>query len=220
MTHYPILMGAGPFGPSYLFNEARFSNTNTGTFAFSAVDFNSDSPDRLVIVAVHWYEFDTAASLDTISVGGVSATLVRSSYRLVSGGTGSYIYSALYRVQPTGTSGTINLQFSRGIDAGCSVATWSAYNLSSIIPATSAGGNPSRNVTTQTGDVVIACATGLTYLESTWTGVTEDYDQFNVSGNGLSRTGGATVATTTGSLSVGVSAADSGPMTMVAAVWR
>jgi hypothetical protein len=218
MTHYPILMGAGPFGPSYLFNEARFSNTHSSTFAFSAVDFNSDSPDRLVIVAVHWYKYDTTAGISTISVGGVPATLVRASSRLV--GAGSYIYSSLYRVQPSGSSGTINLQFSSGVEAGCSVATWSAYNLSSIIPATSAGGIPSQSVATQTGDVVIACATGLTFLNSTWTGVTEDYDQFNVSGSGLSRTGAATVATTTGSLSVGVSAADSGPMTMVAAVWR
>jgi hypothetical protein len=212
-------MGAGPFGPSYIFNEARFSNTNTGTFAFSAVDFNSDSSNRLVIVAVHWFKFDTTAALSTISVGGVTPTLVRQATRFVGGGSGSYIYSALYRVQPSGSSGTINLQFSSGIEAGCSVATWSAYNLSSIIPATSASGIPSQSVATQTGDVVIACATGFTYLNSTWTGVTEDYDQFNL-GNAISRTGGATVATTTGSLSVGVSAADSGPMAMVAAVWR
>jgi len=216
VTHYPLIL-AQQRVPEVYFGNASHSSTVTGTFSFASMDFNVDNPNRLVIVAVHWYEFDTTADITSITVGGVTPTFVARGVRLVSGGTGSYIYAALYYVQPTGTSGTIALQFNRALDVGCSVATWSAYNLASNTPATSDAGNPARSVTTQPGDVVVAAATVVNPGNpATWTGATEDYDTQLA---GLGRTGASAVTQNSGTLSVDATASGS-PVTMAVAVWR
>lgn len=215
MTHYPLLLTPRP-APELYFGNASHSSVNTGTFSFTSMDFNVDNQNRLVIVAVHWYEFDTSAAITSITVGGVTPTLAASSSRAVSGGTGSFIYSALYYVQPTGTSGTIALQFNRSIDVGCSVATWAAYNLASNTPATTANGNPALSVTTQPGDVVVSAATALGSSAFTWTGLTENYDTASA---GLGRSGASAVTQNNGALSVDAAASGT-PVTMSVAVWR
>ena len=214
MTHYPLLLASGQSGPSLYFGNASHSTTNTSSFSFSSMDFNVDNPSRLIIVAVHWYKFDTTASINSITVGGVTPTLVTSSLRAVSN---SYIYSSIYSVQPSGSSGTIAVQFNKTATYGCSVATWAAYDLSSTTPVNTSAGNPSRTVTTQVGDVVVGAMTAVyDGAAATWSGVNLDYTNES---SRMTRTGGSIIAPTAGSLVVDANSTGTDE-TMCVAVWR
>ena len=218
MTHYPLII-APQRAPEIYFGASAHSSTNTSTFSFTSLDFNIDNPERLVVVAVNYYEFDTAVTLSTITVGGVTPTLVTSGTRAVTGGSGSFVYSALYQVQPTGTSGTVALTFSRNIDYGCSVGVWSAYYLNSTTAASSASGNDSVNLTVQPGDAVIATATSVyDATNTTWTNATENYDS---APNRMSRSGASALSSTSGTLNVAASCNTSaGGVIVSGAAWR
>jgi hypothetical protein len=218
VTHYPLII-APQRAPEIYFGASAHSSTNTSTFSFTSLDFNIDNPERLVVVAVNYYEFDTAVTLSTITVGGVTPTLVTSGSRAVVGGSGSFVYSALYQVQPSGTSGTVALTFSRAIDFGCSVGVWSAYYLNSTTAASSASGNDSVNLTVQPGDAVIATATSVyDATNTTWTNATENYDS---APNRMSRSGASAVASTSGTLNVAASCNTSaGGVIVSGAAWR
>ena len=218
MTHYPLII-APQRVPEIYFGAAAHSSTNTSTFSFTSLDFNIDNPERLVVVAVNYYEFDTSVTLSTVTVGGVTPTLVTSGSRLVVGGSGSFVYSALYQAQPTGTSGTVALTFSRAIDYGCSVGVWSAYYLNSTTAASSASGNDSVNLTVQPGDAVIATATSVyDATNTTWTNATENYDS---APNRMSRSGASALSSTSGTLNVAASCNTSaGGVIISGAAWR
>jgi len=218
VTHYPLII-APQRAPEIYFGAAAHSSTNTNTFSFTSLDFNIDNPQRLVVVAVNYYEFDTGVTLSTITVGGVTPTLVTSGTRAVTGGSGSFVYSALYQVQPTGTSGTVALTFSRSIDYGCSVGVWSAYYLNSTTAVSSASGNDSVNLTVQPGDAVIAAATSVyDATNTTWTNATENYDS---APNRMSRSGASAAASTSGTLNVAASCNTSvGGVIVSGAAWR
>jgi hypothetical protein len=218
VTHYPLII-APQRVPEIYFGAAAHSSTNTSTFSFTSLDFNIDNPERLVVVAVNYYEFDTSVTLSTVTVGGVTPTLVTSGSRLVVGGSGSFVYSALYQAQPTGTSGTVALTFSRAIDYGCSVGVWSAYYLNSTTAASSASGNDSVNLTVQPGDAVIATATSVyDATNTTWTNATENYDS---APNRMSRSGASALSSTSGTLNVAASCNTSaGGVIISGAAWR
>lgn len=216
MTHYPLILTPRP-APEVRATYQNHRTTNTSSFSFSSVDFDVDNANRVLVVGVHWFEFDTSAIINSISVGGVTPTLVASSSRLVSGGTGSFIYTSLYRVVVSGDSGTVSISFNRSVDYGCSIGVWSVYNLASATPVTTSSGDPSRSVSTLPGDVVISVATGVyDATNATWTGVTEDYDS---AGNRMIRTGGSIISETNGALTVNA-APNAGNATMTVAVWR
>lgn len=217
MTHYPLILTPQTV-PEIYFGGSSHSTTNTSSFSFTSMDFNVDNPQRTVVVAVNYYEFDTSVNITSITVGGATPTLVALATRGISGGTGSFIYAALYYAQPTGTSGTVAINFSRSIDRGCSVGVWSLYNLNSSAAVTSAVSNTgSVALTTQPGDLVVAATTGgSSGTNITWTNVTEDYD---TSPNAMTRSGASAVSETNGTLTVSA-AIDSGLNTLIGAVWR
>ena len=219
MTHYPLII-APQRAPEIYFGASAHSSTNTSTFSFTSLDFNIDNPERLVVVAVNYYEFDTAVTLSTITVGGLTPTLVTSGFRAVVGGSGSFVYSALYQVQPSGTSGTVALTFSRVIDYGCSVGVWSAYYLNSTTAVSSLSGNDSVNLTVQPGDAVIAAATSVyDATNTTWTNATENYD--TASSTRMTRSGASVLASTSGTLNVAASCNISvGGVIVSGAAWR
>lgn len=219
MTHYPLII-APQRAPEIYFGASAHSSTNTGTFSFTSLDFNIDNPSRLVVVAVNYYEFDTSASITSITVGGVTPTLVTSGSRAVIGGSGSFVYSALYQAQPTGTSGTVALTFSRSIDFGCSVGVWSVYNLNSTTSFWLQSANDSVNLTVEPGDAMIATATSVyDATDTTWTNATENYD--TNSSTRMSRSGASALASTSGMVNVAASCnISAGGVIVSGAAWR
>lgn len=198
-----IALGGGGSGKEVSFQEARHSAANDFTFTFSNVNIGFADPTRLVVVGVHYYEFDTSVVLNSITIGGSSLSSVVSSSALVSGGSGSYIYSAIRsRAVSTGTTATISLSFSRAINLGCSIGVWSLYGLNSntAVSTDAYSGAFDMSFTTQPDDIIIAALTGVnTAGPTTWTNISENYDTVS---NSLSRSGASTQAISSGTLLV------------------
>lgn len=191
---------------SVVFQEARHSSTNANSFTFTNVNLGYPDATRLIVVGVNYYKYDTSASISSLTVGGQATTGLVSGGEGVTGGSGSFIYSALRSVVlTTGSTATITVAFNRGVDLGCSVSVWSLYNLQSNTPvATDAdgvnSGSASLSFTTQPNDIICAVLTGAVNAGSTtWTNLTENYDTVL---NNLTRSGASAQIYTTGSFTV------------------
>lgn len=165
------------------FVAVRSDGTNTGSFFFSNVPFGVFDPTRIIVIAIHWYEFDTSASITSLTVGGLSTTTRVSTSRLVAGGSGSYVYCSMNTVKPTGTTGNVSLSFNRAINYGCVVGLWALYNVGSVVPVDTsiADGDGTFSLSAQPSDLVVAAATGVYDGSSTsWTNASENYDSITV----------------------------------------
>jgi hypothetical protein len=175
------IIGGGS-GKTANFVASRSSTTNTGTFTFTDVPLGYYDPTRIIVLSVHWYEFDTTAFITSATVGGNSTTSRVSTSRLVYGKSGSYVYCDLRTVVPTGATGTVSLQFNRGIDYGCAIGVWALYNVGSETPVATNVANTSGlfTLSAQPNDLVIAAATSVYYgTSTTWTNATENFDVTN-----------------------------------------
>lgn len=200
----------------------RSSVVNTNSFSFSNVPFGIADPTRVIVATLHWYKFDTSASLSSFSIGGTSPTTRASASRSVPGGSGSFIYTVLCTAQPTGTSGTVSVSFNRAVNYGCVVGLWALYNINSSTPVDvdaigSSLGAGTFTLTAQSGDLVVAGAVGVyDGTGTTWTNASENYDV--VSSRMLS-SGAQREATAPGDPNVGFSM-NAGQVIGVAGVWR
>jgi hypothetical protein len=216
-----IIPAGGALQPIALFREVRSSASALGTFTFTDVDLGPPDPTRSIVAGVSYFEFDTTVVLSSVQVAGVTLTSRRTASRLVAGGSGSYIYANISNgLVPNGSTGTVTLQFSRGIDAGCSVGIWALYNLQSATPIDTESGSSSGTVTlnfnNQPGDLIVAAATGINSGGSTtWGGISELYDTTLAS---LNRSGAAITAPSSSLAATVVYSA--GAVAAVGAAWR
>lgn len=196
------------------------STSITNSYTFSGLNFGVYDPTRVLVLAIHWYKFDTSSLLNSSTIGGSSSTSVASGSRLVSGGSGSYVYTALRRSSVTGSSGSVSLSFTTNLNYGCRIGLWALYNVNSATPVdTDSTTSGSFNLTTQPGDLVIAAATSVYDGTSfTWTNATEDYD----GGNSRMRSSGASrESLVNGDPSISYTENSSGGGDLgIAAVWR
>lgn len=175
-----IPIGAGESGPSVIYRTQSGINLNTSTFNFLNQNIGFVDPTRVIVVAVHYYEYDTSTRITSFTINGISAPerVVRS--RAVSGGSGSFVYTALHSLAvPTGTTANINLTFVNNINYGCRIGVWSLYNVSSAVPVVtdSSTDTSSLDINVQPNDVGVVATTGVYGSGSfTWTNATERYD--------------------------------------------
>jgi hypothetical protein len=175
------IIGGGS-GKTANFVASRSSATNTGTFTFTDVPLGYYDPTRIIVLSIHWYEYDTSAAITSATVGGSSTTSRVSTSRLVYGGSGSYVYCDLRTAAPTGTTGTISLSFNRAINYGCAIGVWALYNVGSATPVATNVANTSGlfTLSAQPNDLVVAAATSVYYgTNTTWTNATENFDVTN-----------------------------------------
>jgi hypothetical protein len=174
------IIGGGS-GKTANFVASRSSTTNTGTFTFTDVPLGYYDPTRIIVLSVHWYEYDTSAAITSATVGGNSTTSRVSNFGVTYGGSGSLYYCDLRTVVPTGATGTVSLQFNRAINYGCAIGVWALYNVGSATPvATNVDASGLFTLSVQPNDLVIAAATSVYYgTNTTWTNATENFDVTN-----------------------------------------
>ena len=165
---------------------ASRSSENNGltTYTFADVPLGYYDPTRIIVLSVHWYRYDTSASITSATVGGSSTTSRASTSRLVYGGSGSYVYCDLRTAAPTGATGNISLSFNRGLNYGCVIGVWALYNVGSATPVATNVANTSGlfTLSAQPNDLVVAAATSVYYgTNTTWTNATENFDVINTS---------------------------------------
>ena len=194
-----IPIGAGESGPSVIYRTQTGLGANTSSFSFAGQNIGYVDPTRVIVVAVHYYEYDTSAIITSLTVNGTSAPqrILRS--RLVAGASGSYVYTALHSLAvPTATTATIAITFNRAIDYGCRIGVWSLYNVSSAVPVATDSSNDtsSLDINVQPNDVGVVATTGVYGVGSiSWTNATERYDVVQV--NNLTTSGADFLALTT-----------------------
>lgn len=161
-------------------DDAAFGATHTLT----SVNFGPSAPNRYLILSGVFYQ----ANVTAVSIGGVSATIVKNQI-----GTSGFVTATLaIAAVPSGTSGTVVVT----LDAGESgiIALHRAVNLTSATPyhtASDIGDALSMSINVPEGGFVIACGGyDVSSAAVTTAGVTEDYD-FTPSGDGTRAVGGS-----------------------------
>ncbi len=156
--------------PTVTYQGSAADTADLTTYTFASQPIGTASASRRVVVAIH----TRTATISTVTIGGVSATLDRD-YNLSNNRV--TIASA---VVPTGTTASVVVTFTAA-GTRCGIGVWS---LSSGSPtgqtATGSGTTTAAcTVTTVAGQVVIAATTenGTVGTTVAWTGATERYDQ-------------------------------------------
>lgn len=150
---------------SVLFNG--FDNTPGISRSFTGVFFSTPRLRRRIGVFVHINGGAGSPSL-SVSIGGITATL----HAVAGGGNNTtWLFSAEV---PTGSTGTISLNFSNGVN-NCAISAFALYDAKTAAPeevsvaselATAVG----ASVTALNGAVVIAAAIAGAVSNSAWSG--------------------------------------------------
>jgi hypothetical protein len=224
------LMGAsGLANPILTYNglsTLSFGGPST-TFTFTDVPFGNADTSRLVVVYIHATGTATATTIDSATIGGVSATKVveaNSSAQIRS----AAIFAALV---PTGASGSVSVTYSTSVSITPYLASYSIYDLSSHTATDTAVFNVDLNSQSPSADVTFTRSAGGVFIAGynaggvdagtthTWTNATEDLDTLN-------GTSSFTVAsgqdTPSGDLTVSVTGTDTlvNRPNLILAAWR
>lgn len=189
--------------------------TDQTTYSFAGASIGTASSDRLVVCGFT-ARANAARTVSSVTIAGVSATLVGTA---IDAGAGADLATMWIAAVPTGTTGTISITFSAAM-LRCNVGVWTITGGGSATPTSTQTDNTvSSNVLSVSSDCpangcIIAVSEngqGSGSATATWAGVTENYDttvettSFGASGasanfssaqTGLtvSETGAATVA--------------------------
>jgi len=163
------------------FLQLATDTDNDTSYTFAAQNLGTAAADRYIIVAINGTDGGVGGAIDTVTIGGVSATIVTQAAHA----NGQIVGFAIANV-PTGTSGDIVVNFDHVGDTSgrCAIAAYRVDDLDSPTPvdSDSADGtgtsNASVTLTTDTDGFVIAAASGGAGTHGTfaWTNVTEDFD--------------------------------------------
>lgn len=168
-----IGFGAGGGSASASFVSSGSSASDLTTYTFAGLSMGAASADRYIVVGC-WGAAAAGRTISGVTVGGVAAT------QLVALATWVGAPTAIYVVPlPTGATASVVITFNAGmVRSQCAV--FAVYGLTrsgtAVATATTATDGGSLNMNVQPGDVVIACASGNTTGDATWTGLTEAYD--------------------------------------------
>lgn len=165
------------------FLQETVSTSNLTVYTFSSQNLGTASSDRYIVVAVNSSRIADGTSSATVTVQGISATLVKAQpFNSVGSG-----YCALFIVAvPTGTTGDVVVTCDSA-NARCGIGLYAVTGIDSATPHATGGESfnestvtpdPSADINVEAGGIIIA--TSSTQNQGTptvtWTGPTEDYD--------------------------------------------
>ncbi|RWA70452.1 MAG: hypothetical protein EOQ28_20820 [Mesorhizobium sp.] len=188
--------GGGGGTPVALTATDHFRDFN-GTVTGTNKSLGTTAADRLKAISIAWQDAGTTKTLDTVTVGGASATRI---IRFVTGSTDRNV--EIWTID-SGSLSTLSASTTANV-----VVTWSSGNTGVVIQIykltgstatqTSSSGTTSVSVTVPTdGAAIVACMnTGIT--AASISNVTEDYNQAETASNNMRGIMGST--TTSGAL--------------------
>jgi hypothetical protein len=176
---------------------------NTSSYSWTSVNFGAAASDRFLVVAVYGDAGSTNANVNSVTIGGVSASLLGTAV-----GNGTTAQCQFWgAIVPTGTSGTIAISFS-ATRASAAYGLWSISKLLSTTPVDSYSDTDSTlsgSVSVVNSGVLLAAASVRDVTSFSWTGVSENFDSQVESVSTV--TGGSLALAGTASGSVTVTAA-------------
>lgn len=179
---------------AYCTNDIQFPNTATTVWTFTGKAIGTATTDRLVIVSTWVIKPGGTSRTWTVTIGGTAATeIAGTNASTSSGGTADSETRMFAATVPSGTTANIVVTTSAST-TGCAIGIWSAYNLASTTPvAAVASTTTPRNLSLNVSAAGVACGLSFHNVSSSWTGMTEDFDNVIA---GLQHSGGSYTATT------------------------
>ncbi len=178
-----------------LFLQTATSTSGLGTYTFSAQNLGTAASDRYIVVAVASRKAGASATISSVSVGGVTASIVS---QVTDNVTNTNVSGLAIAAVPSGTTGDVVVTFSLTM-LRCGIALYRLDNLVSSTPYdfhSSTVAAPTASLQTTYG-CAIGTAITAQVASTTWTGlVAKDYDLAIVAGTQFS--GASTVLTTSG----------------------
>lgn len=147
------------------------------------VSFGDAATDRTIVLAIGWYMGAYEPLIDTVTIGGVTATIDVNYKPNVSG------VAIARAVVPTGTTGTVYVKWTQYAGDYVNVGVYRASGCSlRLHDSLAVAGTTSGTVTAVQDGFILAegqASEGGTGQTATWTGLTKNH-QYNVSGSGSS----------------------------------
>ena len=161
---------------SYSFLQATTDTVGATTYTFAGQNLGSAASDRYIVVAVMSRKAGASTSISSVTVGGVTATIVAQTSNTVSNTSVTGIAIAAV---PTGVTGDVVVTFGAAT-ARCAIGLYRADNLLSATAHdtdNSTAADPTVNLDIPSSGFAVATGvTGTGGTGTTWTGLTEDYD--------------------------------------------
>jgi hypothetical protein len=164
--------GGGPVAMSFTDNAANQSDLST--YTFSTRSFGTAAADRIIVVGIVARRA-AAATLDSVTIGGVTAT--KTTGVINSGGGAATIADIWQAPVPTGTTGDVVVTFNTAM-ARCAVVIYRMVGASSTASntQTSTATDPSVSLNVPANGAAMGVAHSVDGSTTTWTGLTEDVD--------------------------------------------
>ena len=184
-----MMAAAGRSVATVTFAGSSVSGSNLTTYAFSAHAIGAAAANRKVVVAAATAGGSGADGVSTVTVGGISATLVKAT--LTTDHTQVEIWQADV---PTGTTADIVVTWNAG-KGRCGIGVWAVYGAagaaSDTVSVTGTGALSTTALAIPANGVaiggVVLSGTGL--RTTTWAGLTENFDEEIEAATNLLQTG-------------------------------
>lgn len=169
------------------FLQAAGDVSDTASYAFANQPLGPTHAARIIVVAVTARKVAPSATISSITIGGVSATVAVTSTQ--GGNTAAIAYATV----PTGSTGTVVVNWS-AVVLRCGLAMWSIRGAAATVTTASAFGAVGTSITGTTNGFVIAASGNTADSQTyTWAGVTKRYEAavevFTHSGGDSTETG-------------------------------
>lgn len=159
---------------TFAFLQQATSTADSSSYTFASQNLGAADAARYIIVGIQCRRTLNTNTISSVTVGGVTASLV------VTADRGNQSKCAIYiAAVPTGTTGDVVVTFS-GTANRCGIALWSAVGISSATASDTdssiTGTAPTMSIDVPAGGfaVAVGCENALT--TATWTGLTERSD--------------------------------------------
>ncbi|MGE0604992.1 MAG: hypothetical protein AB7O46_14530, partial [Xanthobacteraceae bacterium] len=167
--------------------------SNLSTYTFSSADLGTPASNRYIIVGAIGVG-GSASAISSVTVGGVSAALVIAGTLQFASPIELWIASV-----PTGATGNIVVVFNSS-ESACGIGVWAAYLASPTAIDTGSGTTTFNDtLTSAAGGFAVAISMLNSAAGSTWTNITENYDNVVETSSQMS---GASITTTGTSINV------------------
>lgn len=186
---------------SVTFLQTAADTASAITYTFSSQNFGTASGDRLLVCAFS-AKGGTSTALTSLTIGGVTASLVASA----AGATVDDNIVALYvAAVPTGTSGSVVATLNGTNAARAHIALWAITGANATPHDTDSKNGFSVSVDTPANGASIVAYVTQSTTAKTWTGGTERYDDttesvITSSGTSDNHAGAATLNVSTGNV--------------------
>lgn len=157
------------------FLQATAITTDLTTYTFSAQNLGTEASDRYIIVGILSRKAGATTTISSVTIGGVSATIVRQRSNNV---TNTDVAGLAIALVPTGATGDVVVTFGAGM-VRCQIGVWRADSLASATPSDaddSIAGDPTVALDCPAGGFIIGVGLTAAASSASWTGITERFD--------------------------------------------